>query len=476
MTWRMAGRLRISALAVTSLSLLGAHAVAQEPRPGVDWPQFRGVRARGVADGFGAPIRWNAETGENILWKTPIPGLGHSSPIVWGDLVCVTTADSGQADELKVGLYGDIEPVANETAQRWEVRCLDKTTGADRWTAVAHQAMPAIPRHPKSTHANSTLATDGTHVVAMFGSEGLYGYDLETGRELWNVDLGVLESGFFSAPTALWGFAASPIIHDGLVVIQADVLNGSFLAAFDVATGDEIWRTERDEVPTWSTPTVHVVDGRAQIVVNGYRHIGGYDVATGRELWRMAGGGDIPTPTPVVDDGLIFITNAHGRAAPIFAISEGASGDITPAEGALSNDHLVWSQRRGGAYMQTPIVYDRLLYNCRINGVLSVYEPRTGRRLYQQRIGGGGSGFSASPVAADGKVYFSSEDGSVYVVKAGPEYELLAENPMGETLMATPALSEGVLYIRTRGHLVAISSAETADEARAAGPSSDSGH
>ena len=456
MTPQTGVRLWISALFLSVLGLLAAHAVAQEPQPGIHWPQFRGVGASGVGDGFGAPVRWNAETGENILWKAPIPGLGHSSPVVWGDLVCVTTADSGQADELKVGLYGDIEPVNDGSVQRWEVRCLDKATGMESWTAVAHQGGPAIPRHPKSTHANSTLATDGTYLVAMFGSEGLYGYRLTTGRKLWNVDLGVLDSGFFSAPTALWGFAASPVIHGGKVIVQADILNGSFLAAFDVETGEQMWRTERDDVPTWSTPTVHAVDGRAQIVVNGYRHIGGYDIETGRELWRMAGGGDIPTPTPVVDDGLVFITNAHGGEAPIFAINAGASGDITPADGVLSNDHLVWSQRRDGAYMQTPIVYDGLLYNCRDNGVLSVYEPRTGRRLYQQRVSGGGSGFSASPVAADGKVYFSSEDGSVYVVKAGPEFEILAENFMGETLMATPALSEGVIYIRTRGHLVAV--------------------
>ncbi len=453
---RTSRTVRLSMSTAICVCLFGTPGQAQEPQPGVDWPQFRGPHASGVADGFGAPTRWNADTGENILWSTPISGLGHSSPIVWGELVCVTTGNSGQDDELKVGLYGDITPVADETPQRWEVHCLDKATGTERWSGIAHQGVPAIPRHPKSTHANSTLATDGMHLVAMFGSEGLYGYDLISGREIWSVDLGVLESGFFSAPTALWGFAASPIIHDGLVVVQADVLNGSFLAAFDVATGDEIWRAERDEVPTWSTPTAHVVDGRAQIVVNGFRHIGGYDLATGRELWRMRGGGDIPTPTPVIDDGLIFITNAHGLAAPIYAINEGASGDITPADGTRANDHVVWSQGRDGAYMQTPIVYDGLLYNCRDNGVLSVYEPRTGRRLYQERISRGGSGFSASPVAADGNVYFSSEDGSVFVVKAGPEFEVLAENQMGETLMATPAISEGVLYIRTRGHLVAI--------------------
>ena len=220
MTAKVGGILRACTVAVTSLWLLSTQAVAQEPRPGVDWPQFRGVRASGVADGFGAPVRWNGETGENVLWKTPIPGLGHSSPILWGDLVCVTTADSGQAAELKVGLYGDIEPVANEVAHRWEVRCLEKATGAERWTAMAHRGVPGIPRHPKATHANSTLATDGTHLVAMFGSEGLYAYDLETGRELWTIDLGVLESGFFRAPTALWGLAASPVIHDGLVVTR----------------------------------------------------------------------------------------------------------------------------------------------------------------------------------------------------------------------------------------------------------------
>ncbi len=457
MTSRMVKRLRLLAFAVPCLYVLAPNGTAQQLRSGAEWPQFRGVRASGIAEGFPAPTRWNSQTGENILWKTQIPGLGHSSPIIWGDLVCVTTADSGQDDELKVGLYGDIEPVANETSHRWEVRCLDKKTGAERWTSVAHEGVPAMPRHPKSTHANSTLATDGTHLVAMFGSEGLHGYELATGNERWRVDLGVLESGFFNAPTALWGFAASPIIHDDLVVVQADVLNGSFLTAFSVANGEEIWRVERDDVPTWSSPTVHVVNGRAQLAVNGYRHIGGYDLSTGEEVWRMSGGGDIPTPTPVVDDGLIFITNAHGPEAPIFAISEGASGDITPVDGARFNDDLVWSQGRDGAYMQTPIVYGGLLYNCRINGVLSVYEAKTGRRLYQQRLGGG-TAFTASPVATDGKVYFTSEDGSIFVVKAGPEFEVLAENPMGETLMATPALSEGVMYVRTRGHLVAVHS------------------
>ena len=243
---------RLCLLVPSLIALTALTAGAQELRPGVDWPQFRGIRASGIAEGFETPVRWNAETGENVRWRTPIPGLSHSSPIIWGNLVCVTTAVSDRGnDRLRVGLYGDIEPVNDETARRWEVHCLDKRTGEGRWVALAHQGVPTIPRHPKGTHANPTLATDGERLVAMFGSEGLYAYDLENGALLWENDLGVLESGFFQAPTALWGFASSPIIHDGLVIIQADVLNQSFLAAFDVTNGAEVWRTKRDDLPTW---------------------------------------------------------------------------------------------------------------------------------------------------------------------------------------------------------------------------------
>ena len=241
--------MRSATLLVATLAAATWGVSAQQTDEDANWPQFRGIRAGGIAEGAETPVHWNGETGENLLWKTAIPGLGHSSPIVWGDHVCLTTAVSGTDDEdvLKVGLYGDIAPVVDDRPWQWEVRCLDKTTGAERWTAVAHRGVPAIPRHPKATHANSTLATDGTYLVAMFGSEGLYGYELETGREVWSVELGLLESGYYIPPTAMWGFATSPVIHDGLVVIQADVINGSFLAVFDVTTGSEVWRAERDE-------------------------------------------------------------------------------------------------------------------------------------------------------------------------------------------------------------------------------------
>jgi outer membrane protein assembly factor BamB len=241
------------------------------------------------------------------------------------------------------------------------------------------------------------------------------------------------------------------------VIIQADVLNDSFVAAFDVADGTEVWRTARDDVPTWSTPAVRHGPGQAQLIVNGYRHIGGYDPRTGTELWRMTGGGDVPIPTPVVSGDLVFITNSHGTGSPIYAIRATAAGDISLQGGASSNRHIAWSQPREGAYMPTPVIYGAHLYLLRDNGVLAVYDAETGDRLYRQRLGPGGSGFTASPVAADGKVYFTSEDGDVYVVRAGAEYELLADNDMGEVCMATPAISEGMLFYRTRSHLVAIS-------------------
>ena len=426
------------------------------PRPGVDWPQFRGIEAGGVAEGFPLPLQWNIKTGENVRWNVAVPGLSHSSPIVWRDLVCVTTAVAQNKEEaLKVGLYGDITPVDDATPLSWEVHCFDKKSGAKRWNAVAHQGRPTIKRHPKSTHANSTLAPDGRHLVAMFGSEGLYAYDLK-GQLLWKKEFGVLDSGFFQVPSAQWGFASSPIIHSDLVIVQADVLKGSFLAAFDVTTGKEIWRTARNDYPTWSTPAVHVANGRTQVIVNGFKHVGGYDLKTGTELWRMKGGGDIPVPTPIVRRDLVFITNAHGPAAPVFAVRTGATGDISLAEGTHTSDHVVWSQQREGAYMQTPIVYGEHLYVCRDNGVLSVYEAETGKRVYQQRLANGQTGFSASAVAGDGKVYYTSEDGSVFVIKAGSVFEQLAENVMGETAMATPAISEGLIVFRTRTRLIAV--------------------
>ena len=248
---------------------------------------------------------------------------------------------------------------------------------------------------------------------------------------MWKKDFGALDSGFFMAPEAQWGFASSPIIHNGRVIVQADVQKGSFVAAFDVRTGKELWRTPRADVPTWSTPAVVNMNGRDQVIVNGWKHIGGYDLETGKEVWRMTGGGDIPVPTPIVAHGLVFITNAHGKMAPIYAIKPTATGDISLKEGETSNAHIAWSYLRDGGYMQTPIVVGDILYVCRDNGVLSAFDAKTGVRHYQARLGDGRTGFSASAVAAGGRIYFTSEDGDVYVVKAGTDLRAAGDEPAG---------------------------------------------
>ena len=425
----------------------------KKPAQGIDWPSFRGPDAAGVAEGYPLPSTWDIEKSVNVRWKTPIPGLGLSSPIVWADLIFISTSISSQeTPNLKPGLYGEVGSVDETSVHRWIVYCIDKRTGKIIWEKTAHSGVPKIKRHPKSTHANSTLATDGERVVAFFGSEGLYCYDLK-GNLLWSKDLGVLDSAFFVMPAAQWEFGSSPLINGNSVIVQCDVLTNSFLASFSIKDGRELWRTSRDDVPTWSTPSIYSSGQGQQIVVNGYKHIGGYDARTGKELWRMHGGGDIPVPTPVIAGDMAFLTGAHGSIAPIYAIRLSAIGDISLQENQPSNNYVAWMNKEG-SYMATPLVYGGHLYNCRWNGVLCCYETATGKRLYQQRLAAGA--FTASPVAGDGKIYIASEDGDVFVVRAGPNYELIAKNFLGEVCLATPAISQGLLLFRTQANLVAI--------------------
>ena len=426
----------------------------------LNWPMFRGPEAAGVAEGPAA-LHWNADTSagpaQNIRWKTPLPGLSHSSPIVWGDKLYVATAVSAVGNApLRVGLYGDGDSANDNGEQSWQVYCLDKRTGKVLWSRIARQGAPKSRRHTKATHANSTLATDGRRLVAWFGSEGLFVYDL-SGKPLWQKDLGTFDVGP-QGYDLQWGVASSPVIFEDIILLQCDQKKGSFLVALDAGTGSEKWRTPRDGVSnqSWSTPAVVRAAGRTQVVTNGWPFIAGYDFATGKELWRLRAGGDIPVPTPVFAHGLIFVTNAHGGQAPLFAIKPDAAGDISPAKDATTSTGVVWSVPRNGAYMQTPLIAGDLLYSCSDRGVLKVYDARTGELRYQQRLGEGTTGFSSSPIAADGRIYFASEEGDVYVLKLGPQYELLATNHFGEITMATPAYSEGVLFYRTRGHLVAV--------------------
>jgi outer membrane protein assembly factor BamB len=420
-----------------------------------DWPQFRGQQASGVATGLATPTTWDVEHDTNIRWKTPIPGLAHSSPIIWGNRAYVQTAHGGGNAELKVGLYGNIKSVDEKEDQSWRLLALDKTTGTVVWDTLALKRQPQVKRHTKATHCNSTPATDGKHIVALFGSVGLFCFDTN-GRLIWNRDLGPMDSGYYKVKTAQWGFASSPVIYNGKVIIQCDVQENSFVAAFDLKDGSELWRTTREDVPTWSTPAVHQSSNRTQIILNGWHHTGGYDLATGTELWKLSGGGDIPVPTPIFGHDYVYLTSAHGKSRPMRAVRLDAKGDITPDTVASTNNSIAWTHARQGNYMQTPTLVGDYLYGCNDMGILTCFDARTGSIHYQERLEKGRTGFTASPVSDGNHLYFTSENGAVYLVPTTDQFSITSTNELGETCLATPAISEGVLFFRTRHHLIAV--------------------
>ena len=429
---------------------------AAVPLSAQNWPAFRGANAAGTADGKPTPVKWNVPANENVAWKTPVGGVAVSSPIVWGDRVFVSTAigsDPGQG--IRTGQYGDVEPVNDSSKHSWHLIALDKASGKVIWDKVAHEGVPKTKRHTKSSQANATPVTDGSVVVVSFGSEGLYAYDFN-GKQLWKRDLGVLNAGWFFDPDYEWGHGSSPIIYKNMVIVQCDIQRGSFIAAFDTRTGKEVWRTQRDEIPSWSTPSIMEVNGKAELVTQATNFTRGYDPMTGKELWKYSGNSEIAIPTPIMGPGFIVITNGYRLVQPIVALKPGATGDITLKQGETKSGHIVWSTTRGGPYIPTPVIYQDQLYVLQGNGVLQAYNVATGERIYQERIGGTGGSFSASLVAGDGKLYATSEDGDVFVVKAGPKYELLAKNTVGEVLMATPAISDGLLIFRGLKHVIAI--------------------
>jgi outer membrane protein assembly factor BamB len=422
------------------------------------WPSFRGPQASGIAEGQHLPDRWDTKSRENILWRTAVPGLAHSSPIVWGDRVFVTSAISSKPNAtFRPGLYGDGDASDDRSRQRWMLYAFDKRTGKPLWERVAFEGVPVDKRHVKSTYASATPATDGRMVVASFGSQGVYAYDVD-GDLRWKVDLGRLNLGAYDIPTYEWGPASSPIIWNGLVILQCDNQADSFLLALKLDTGEIVWKTERDELPSWGTPTVAATKDGPVLVTNASNFIRGYDPRTGKELWRLGGSSKITAPTPIFADDLIVVASGRGPERPIFVVRPGAHGDLTLPQGKTSSDSIVWSRTGRGPYMPTPLIYKSVLYILANNGVFDAYNLRTGEELYRQRLERIGSGFSASPIAADDKIYLSNEDGEMVVVAAGPTFREIATNSMGELLMATPALSEGVMFVRTANSLVAIGS------------------
>jgi len=425
-----------------------------------NWPGFRGPSASGVADGQNLPDpdAWNVSEKRHLKWKVDIPGLAHSSPVVWGDRVFVTSAISSRSNAtFKPGLYGEGTASEDRSRHKWIVLALDRASGKTVWQTTAYEGEPREKRHIKATYANATPATDGRYVVAFFGSQGLYAFDMK-GVPVWKKDLGVLNVGAYDLPEYEWGTASSPIIYKNLVIVQCDTQNESFVLAVDLATGKDVWKTTRKELPSWGTPTVVIPDrgGAPELVTNASNFIRGYDPETGAERWRLGGSSKITAPTPIFFGNIVIVASGRAPERPIFAIRPGGQGDITPPDGAPSGSHIVWRKTGRGSYMPTPLIYQGILYVLSNAGLFDAYELETGAEIYRQRLEPAGSGFSASPVAADGRIYLSGEDGDIFVIRSGRTFELLARTPMGEPLMSTPALAGGTMIVRGEKHLFAI--------------------
>lgn len=423
--------------------------------PERQWPSYRGYMSSGVLDNANLPGSFDFNKMINVKWKTEIPGLGLSSPVIWGDKLFLTTATSKSDNQgIKTGIYGDGMPVADSSVHEWKVFCIDKYSGKTIWEKTAFTGVPKIRRHPKSTHANASVATDGKYAVAFFGSEGLYCYDYE-GKLVWKKNFGVLKSVAYDYNTAEWEFASSPVIYNGVLIIQCDVLENSFLAAYDLKTGKELWKTKRDEYPGWCTPNIYKDGDKIRIAVNGFKHRGGYDFETGKEIWRMSGGGDVPIPTPVIGKNLIYFNSAHGPSSPIFAIKSNASGDLTLKPTGILNEYIKWSIPRGGSYIHTLLLYRDHLYNVNWKGSVICYDAGTGKEIYRAKLGSSQS-FIASPVASDGKVYIVDEQGTVYIIRDGISFKQLAEIPMNDICLTAPAITDGIIFFRTQRYLFAV--------------------
>lgn len=426
------------------------------------WPHFRGSLSRGIAGNQNLPEKWNAETGENIAWQTQIDGLGLSCPVVWNDAVYVSTAvpvgkTDDEGSQLRTGLYGDVDPVEEDREYTFQLWRLSLTTGEVLWKVDCNQAKPAVQRHTKSSHANPTPATDGNYIVTSFASEGIYCHSAD-GDLVWKKDLGFLDSGWFFDRSFQWGFASSPYIFEDTVYLQCDIQDQSFIVALDLSTGEEIWRTNREDIPTWSSPVAYRDPaGHLRVAVNGTREAALYDGLDGRRLWSLSGMSEIVVPTPQVTPGYVLFASGYRPIRPILAIRHDASGELTAQseQDKEQQDAFAWRLESGGSYLPTPVIAEGYVHVVSNSGILSVYNAINGERESRMRLRSAGS-VTGSPVVADGKLYVTSESGKTYVIPLGPDQQPLNTNDLGEAVLTTPAIASGRLLIRGEKHLFAI--------------------
>jgi outer membrane protein assembly factor BamB len=410
--------------------------------PDVPWPQWRGPLNSGMAVGD-APLRWDDKA--NVRWRLEIPGRGHSTPVIAGDRLFLTTAvptGKGTAPEGRGRAGGGADAGLEH---RFEVIAVDRLTGRVAWQRTATVATPHEGYHRiYGSFASNSPVTDGTRVFAFFGSRGLYAYDLD-GTLLWQKDFGVK-----MRMDMAFGEGTPLTLHDGRLLLHFDHLDTGFLVMLDPATGREIWRTKRTEPYNWAAPYVATHDGRRQIILSGLT-VRGYDFDSGAYLWEAAGLGENTIPQPVQHDDLVFAMSGH-TVKRLMAIRLGGKGVLT------DTDAIAWSTTRGASYTPSPVLHDNRLYVLTDNGLLSAYNATTGEPHYQQARLPKAYNFKASPVGAHGKLYLATEDEDVVVVQMGDAFEVLATNTMaGHSFIASPVIVDGVIYLRSRTHLFAIS-------------------
>ncbi len=410
----------------------------------VNWPCFRGLSC-GIAEDQALPVSWSAT--ENVAWKVDIPGRGWSSPVVWGDKVFLTTvASEGAVEDAKKGLYfGGNRDKTSADAHHWMVYCIDFDSGKILWQKEVHTGKPAQPIHIKNTYASETPITDGKRVYFYFGNVGVFCFDFE-GAELWQKKLDPVKIRF------KWGTAASPVLCGDRLFIVNDNDDQSYLLALDKKTGKELFRIDRDEKSNWATPYIWQNSKRTELVTCGTGRIRSYDL-DGKPLWQLGPMSIIAIPTPVEKDDMLYLCSGYvgdRKNRPIYAVRPGASGDITLKEGATSSEYIAWYHKFGGPYNPSPIVYEDYFYILHDRGTVTCYDRQTGKIIYgKQQLAKDARAFTAAPWANNGKLFFLSEDGDTFVVKAGPEFKVLSRNPLNEMAMATPATLRGTAIIRT---------------------------
>jgi outer membrane protein assembly factor BamB len=430
-------------------ALIAATAVVQRnaDAAGTNWPQWRGPEGSGISGEKNLPATWSPT--KNIKWKTPVAGRAHSSPIVWGKRLFLTTSIEGPVvpgakavkhiNEGQEFLHPD--SVGADRKHSFKVIALDSETGKAIWEQTAFEGTPYDNRHRKSSYAASTPATDGKHVFAFFGSEGLYAYDMK-GKLAWKADLGKLA-------TVGMGTGTSPILFDNLVILQCDEDNGeaSFIVAIDKKTGKQVWKTPRKVQVSWSTPLLVNTGKRSELITSGTEAVVSYDPATGKELWRHKGVESNAIPSPVANSQMVFISAGY-PAKIAMAINLGGSGDLA--------DAVVWKYAKGTAYVPSPILYGDYLYLTTDRGILTCLDAKTGEVKYEGGRVPIPATFTASPVAFEGKILLTSEDGDTFIVKAGPKHEIIGTNSVGEPVYASPAIADGNIYIRGEKNIYAI--------------------